>query len=162
MIHFLIADKNRTEEKDGYEIPSFALRKEKPETDDTQTRSLKSLSLDETLRRYHNNLFLKTLYRLLDERKLDEVRVYKSAMISRQYYSKIRNGNIPKKNSILAIGLTMKLNRDEMDELLGSAGYAFTDTRRTDVIVLWCMEHGIYDVIQVNEILFEHNANTLR
>ena len=162
MIEFLIADKNRTEEKDGYEIPSFALRKEKPETADSQIIPLSSLSLEETLRRCHSNLFLKTLYRLLDERKLDEVRVYKSALISRQYYSKIRSGNIPKKNSILAIGLTMKLSRTEMDELLKSAGYAFSDTRRTDVIVLWCMAHGIYDVMKVNEILYDHNANTLR
>lgn len=158
MIDFLKPDQPNTEEKDGYEIPSFALAK-KP---DPHIKDSTVVPLETWIRTRHRNRFIETLYRFLKERNLDDVKVYKAAMISRQYYSKIRSGNIPKKNSILAIGLSMKLNRAQMDELLASAGYALCDTRRTDVIVSWCIEQKKYDLIEVNEILYSHGANLLR
>ncbi len=156
MIGIIKADPYNSEGKDGYEIPFFHQAR-KPEVKEESYRSVQ-----EMIRARHRNLFWKTLCEFLDAKKLDDVEVYKKANVSRQLYSKIRNGHIPKKNVVLAFGMTMRLNKAEMDYLLNSAGYALTDTRRTDIVVTWCISQGIYDVGDVNRILYANNAKLLQ
>lgn len=155
MIDFLRADQERENEPDFYEIPRFhAVPKpsEKIIYDDVR----------QMIKARHKNVFLNTLYRFLDERKLNEVDVYRRALMDRRYFSKIRSGTIPKKSGVICLGLAMKLCKEEMDELLKSAGYAFSDARRSDVIVEWCIAHRIYNLMEVNNILYENKASLLK
>lgn len=153
---FLNADLNSKETEDGYEIPSFAVVRAKT-SDDEEIRDL-----DLLIRIKHRNLFLKTLYEMIDERGLKDSEVYKAAMIERRYFSKIRRNRIPKKHTVLALGLALRLDLTQMNELLHSAGYSLTDTRREDIIIRWCIRQKIYNVLEVNEILLNHNAPLLR
>ena len=45
--------------------------------------------------------------------------------------------------------------------LLKSAGYAFSDGSKRDWIVRYCLEHKIYNINQVNTLLFEYDQEQL-
>ena len=113
-----------------------------------------------------NNLgesFTTRLLRLIDERGLKDSTVYKQSNISRQHFSKIqcnRDYN-PKKKTVLAFAVGLHLSEDETIDLLKSAGYAFSDGSKRDWIVRYCLEHKIYNINQVNTLLFEYDQEQL-
>ena len=107
--------------------------------------------------------FTTRLLRLIDERGLKDSTVYKQANISRQHFSKIqcnRDYN-PKKKTVLAFAVGLHLSEDETIDLLKSAGYAFSDGSKRDWIVRYCLEHKIYNINQVNTLLFEYDQEQL-
>ena len=107
--------------------------------------------------------FTTRLLRLIDERGLKDSTVYKQSNISRQHFSKIqcnRDYN-PKKKTVLAFAVGLHLSEDETIDLLKSAGYAFSDGSKRDWIVRYCLEHKIYNINQVNTLLFEYNQEQL-
>ena len=107
--------------------------------------------------------FTTRLLRLLDERGLKDSTVYKQSNISRQHFSKIqcnRDYN-PNKKTVLAFAVGLHLSEDETIDLLQSAGYAFSDGSKRDWIVRYCLEHKIYNINQVNTLLFEYDQEQL-
>ena len=107
--------------------------------------------------------FTTRLLRLIDERGLKDSTVYKQSNISRQHFSKIqcnRDYN-PKKKTVLAFAVGLHLSEDETIDLLKSAGYAFSDGSKRDWIVRYCLEHKIYNINQVNTLLFEYDQEQL-
>ena len=107
--------------------------------------------------------FTTRLLRLIDERGLKDSTVYKQSNISRQHFSKIqcnRDYN-PKKKTVLAFAVGLHLSEDETIDLLQSAGYAFSDGSKRDWIVRYCLEHKIYNLNQVNTLLFEYDQEQL-
>ena len=107
--------------------------------------------------------FTTRLLRLIDERGLKDSTVYKQSNISRQHFSKIqcnRDYN-PKKKTVLAFAVGLHLSEDETIDLLKSAGYAFSDGSKQDWIVRYCLEHKIYNINQVNTLLFEYDQEQL-
>ena len=128
-----------------------------PATAPMAARSLENLmdNLDES--------FTTRLLRLIDERGLKDSTVYKQSNISRQHFSKIqcnRDYN-PKKKTVLAFAVGLHLSEDETIDLLKSAGYAFSDGSKRDWIVRYCLEHKIYNINQVNTLLFEYDQEQL-
>ena len=107
--------------------------------------------------------FTTRLLRLIDERGLKDSTVYKQSNISRQHFSKIqcnRDYN-PKKKTVLAFAVGLHLLEDETIDLLKSAGYAFSDGSKRDWIVRYCLEHKIYNINQVNTLLFQWDQELL-
>ena len=107
--------------------------------------------------------FTTRLLRLIDERGLKDSTVYKQSNISRQHFSKIqcnRDYN-PKKKTVLAFAVGLHLSEDETIDLLKSAGYAFSDGSKRDWIVRYCLEQKIYNINQVNTLLFQWNQEQL-
>ena len=107
--------------------------------------------------------FTTRLLRLIDERGLKDSTVYKQSNISRQHFSKIqcnRDYN-PKKKTVLAFAVGLHLSEDKTIDLLQSAGYAFSDGSKRDWIVRYCLEHKIYNINQVNTLLFEYDQEQL-
>ena len=107
--------------------------------------------------------FTTRLLRLIDERGLKDSTVYKQSNISRQHFSKIqcnRDYN-PNKKTVLAFAVGLHLSEDETIDLLQSAGYAFSDGSKRDWIVRYCLEHKIYNINQVNTLLFEYDQEQL-
>ena len=128
-----------------------------PATTPMAARSLESLmdNLGES--------FTTRLLRLIDERGLKDSTVYKQSNISRQHFSKIqcnRDYN-PKKKTVLAFAVGLHLSEDETIDLLKSAGYAFSDGSKQDWIVRYCLEHKIYNINQVNTLLFQWDQEQL-
>ena len=107
--------------------------------------------------------FTTRLLRLIDERGLKDSTVYKQSNISRQHFSKIqcnRDYN-PKKKTVLAFAVGLHLSEDETIDLLKSAGYAFSDGSKQEWIVRYCLEHKIYNINQVNTLLFQWDQEQL-
>lgn len=124
--------------------------------------SVKKPSLEEAV----NNLgesFQKRLLRMIDERGMTDPEVYKRANVDRKLFSKIRCSEdyIPKKKTIIALAIALRLNLDDTKDLLASAGLMLTNNSKYDVIVSFCIENGIYDIIEVNAVLFKFHQPLL-
>ena len=107
--------------------------------------------------------FQERLLRMMDERKLDAPEVYKKANLDKKLFSKIRKNPDynPKKQTAVALALALELNLDETVDLIGRAGLAFSPSSVFDVIIEYCIERRIYDVFEVNAILFEYDQPLL-
>lgn len=106
--------------------------------------------------------FSETLFQLIDEKGLDEVKCYKKANINRKVFSKIRRPDYqPSKKTVLAFAGTMGLTMEEAKELLKSAGYAFSSSNTTDIIVMYFIEHHINDLEQINYALIDFGTSIL-
>ena len=137
--------------------PVFAAAPPPPAAAPMAARSLENLmdNLGES--------FTTRLLRLIDERGLKDSTVYKQSNISRQHFSKIqcnRDYN-PKTKTVLAFAVGLHLSEDETIDLLKSAGYAFSDGSKRDWIVRYCLEHKIYNINQVNTLLFKYDQEQL-
>ena len=89
--------------------------------------------------------------------------IYKKAGIDRKYFSKIRSKRnyVPKKNTVIALGLALNLEIEDMENLLCSAGYALMPSGKLDIIIRYCIEHEIYNVRKVNDLLYKYIGETL-
>ena len=88
-------------------------------------------------------------------KQLDEVEVYKKADVDRKLFSKIRTqpDYHPNKNTLLKLCLAMNLDSQESEDILKTAGYSLSKSLRSDLILRYCFNHKVYDVITVNQIL---------
>jgi len=106
--------------------------------------------------------FSEMLLRLIDEKGMTDVEVYKRANIDRRLFSKIRKKEyIPKKNTVIALVIGLKLNMDEARDLMGRAGYAFSECNRLDIIVEYFINRKNYNIHVINETLFAYEEQQL-
>ena len=97
------------------------------------------------------------------EKGLTAAQLYNGAWVKKQLYSKImgdRNYH-PSKNTVIAFGLSLRLDREHMDKLLEVAGYRFSNSSITDLVIIFCMEKGLYDISNVNAMLFQADQKVL-
>jgi hypothetical protein len=81
--------------------------------------------------------------------------IYKHIM-DRKAFSKMMNSDtIPKKKTVMAFGLSLKLPLEQYQEFLASAGYSFTPSSKFDLIVKYCVMNNIYNFIEIDQILYE-------
>ena len=107
--------------------------------------------------------FSEKLLRLIGEKGLAETDVYKKAFIDRKLFSKIRcnPGYSPKKQTAVALAFALRLDLDGTADLLKSAGLALPPGSKFDLIVLYCLENGIYDLFDINALLFKYDQPML-
>ena len=115
-------------------------------------------SLDEALRAA-GETFQQRLFRLIQGSGMDEVSVYKKANIDRKVFSRIRcNVNYrPKKQTAVAFAVALRLNMPAMEDLLARAGFAFSPSSPFDIIIRYCVAHGMYDIFEINAALFKYD-----
>ncbi len=102
--------------------------------------------------------FQNTLQQLIADRKLDNAAVYKKACIDKKFFSKIISNKdyVPKKHTVMALGLALELPLADYEAFLASAGYAFMPSSRFDLIIKFCVINQIYNLINVDVILNDH------
>lgn len=141
----------------SYSIAPSAMAKESRRYEDTAKESFEERIEPKV------TPFSVILFALIDARKLNDVAVYKKAQIDRKLFSKMRSDPEynPSKETVYRLLLALELSIKDSKELLEAAGYSFGITSKVDFIVRHCVEHQIYDIAMVNEILFENAQKTL-
>ena len=98
--------------------------------------------------------FQRLLFKYIDDRNLKDSDVYNKVHIDRRLFSKIRNDNYhPSKDTIILLGLSLRLNIDEFIDLLDSASYSLPKNNHFDLIIRFCFIENIYDLKDVNDLL---------
>jgi hypothetical protein len=100
--------------------------------------------------------FAHALDRKREEKGLSPSELYKKANIDRRLYSRFMGpeGRHPSKNTVISFALALCLERQAFDELLQTAGFALSNTSSRDVCIMYCLENSIYDIDDVNALLF--------
>ena len=107
--------------------------------------------------------FQQELLRQIDRRGLTDAQVYKKAGLDRKLFSKIRCNRDykPSRLTALSLALALELNLDETADLLSRAGLALSPSSLSDMIIKYCIVNRIYDLYEVNSLLYEYDQQLL-
>ena len=107
--------------------------------------------------------FSECLIRMIDEREMTDPEVYKKANIDRKHFNHIKNTRDyrPRKETAVALAIGMKLDMNDTNTLLERAGFVLSRSSKFDLIIRYCIEHGIYNIFEINEILFAEDQKLL-
>lgn len=113
--------------------------------------------------KHMTDTFSEYLIYLIDSKGLTYPDVYKRAIIDKKVFSKIKNNHDahPKKITAMCLCVGAMLSLDETIDLLARAGYALSPCDKTDIIFRYFIENGIYDMIELDIQLEEHNLPCL-
>ena len=126
-------------------------------------------SLDESIEDIEKELdlidegFVNTLLKYIDESGMTDSECYNKAQINRSHFWKMKNdpNYHIQKNAVISLILALELGMNQAQELLMKAGYALSNSSKMDLIIKYCIEHKIYNIVDVNEILFEFDQELL-
>lgn len=131
---------------------SFSWVNTERETPDALEKALQQLEED----------FITMLLRKIDLSGLKASDVYHAANIERRLWSKLRNNKVkPKKSTVLAFAVALKLSIEETNEMLMKAGFSLSHSSKQDIIVKYFLENEIYDIGKINTVLDEHGEGLL-
>lgn len=106
--------------------------------------------------------FSRSLYHFIDMSGMTDVETYKKADIDRKLFSKLKNEEYhPSKETVFRLILALELSIKNAKELLEQAGYAFSRSSKVDLIVQFCIENKKFNIVEVNELIFEHTEKTI-
>lgn len=149
-----------------HEINNDLMQDENHQYLDAHNEINKDQHLDYLINHEHESRkksFYQTLMVFINEKGLDTVAVYKRAGIDRKLFWKIRSlpEYVPAKKTIIALALAMELTLEQTQKLLNAGGYTLSKNLLSDLIIEICIKEYIYDINDINLILFKHKQNLL-
>jgi hypothetical protein len=104
------------------------------------------------------------LNKLREEKGLEPKDLYKKAFIDRKLYSQImgKRHYQPSKNTAIAFGLALELPYENFKVFLQSAGFSLNHNSDFDLVIKYCVQNGVYDIMAVNEQLEKKGLNLLK
>ncbi len=119
-------------------------------------------SLEKFIKRHECDCsFSETVWRIMDKRGMTPPQVYKAVFLPRQDFSRamdFKAKNI-KKQIVWQIIIGLHCNLEEADEVLFSAGHV-RKQNKFDLIMQFFIESKNYDIIAIDEILYEWGLKT--
>lgn len=111
----------------------------------------------------NHETFSDYVLRKMKEQKIESTDFYKAADLTRDLFSKINchRDYLPSKITAIKCCLGLKLNITEAEYLLSLAGYSLSLSLPFDLAIRYCIENQIFQVIEVNNFLFEKTDKTL-
>lgn len=102
--------------------------------------------------------FSQRLLRMISERGMTDAEAYNKAYVDRRHFSKIRKdvNYVPNKKTVLAFAIALELSMDETKDLLNCAGFALSRSSKTDIIVAYFLQNQIYDMFEINDVLYAY------
>lgn len=128
-----------------------------------ETSSAAGKSLHEYMKQM-DKPFAYKLFDLIDERGMTDVECYKKANVDKKTFSKIKcnpKTYKPSKQTAVAFAIALKLNLDETQDLLASAGLTLSRSFTFDKIIRYFIQKEVYDIFEINEALFEFDQTLL-
>ena len=107
--------------------------------------------------------FIETLFDYIDKKGITDVECYKKANVDRKTFNKLKNNpdQRPTKQIAIAFAIALKLNLEETQHLLSTAGLTLSKSNVFDKIIRYFIHTGNYDIFQINEALFEFDQISL-
>lgn len=106
--------------------------------------------------------FQEVLFDFIDKRGMKDSEVYNACLVRRDTFSHIRKGDKGvSKRTVKQLCFGLKLTYDEAVVLMASAGYAFSSSNLSDVIVAYYLKNSMYDIDDANITLYENQAELL-
>jgi hypothetical protein len=134
---------------------------------DNAVRSLSSgNSASGILKDLENHTDMSFVDKMLEYINIKQMRdsdVYKAAQVDRRLFSKIISDRTykPAKDTCIALSFALKLSLTEANDFLSRAGYVLSHSSKRDVVIEYFFREQIYDLKDVNEVLFRLNQKTI-
>lgn len=125
--------------------------------------SVKRKSLHEYIKTM-DKPFAYKLFDWIDQRGMTDVECYKKANVDKKTFSKIKcnpKTYKPSKQTAVAFAIALRLNLEETQDLLASAGLTLSRSFVFDKIIRYFIQNEIYDIYVINEALFEFDQMLL-
>lgn len=121
-----------------------------------------SLTLEDALNQIDES-FSQMILRKINEKGIKNSECYKKANVDKKLFSKIASDihYKPKKVTAVALAIALELSLDETKDLLMKAGFALSHSNKFDIIIEYCITHNIYNIHEVNIILYDFDQITL-
>lgn len=117
--------------------------------------------LETFMKGFQEESFGEYLTGLIRDKKLDHVEVYKRARLNTKDFSRITNKSTISRENAYSLAVGLQLSPEETEDFLRHAGYGIRHCR-FDAILMFCIEHKIYDIDVINLLLFREGQRTLR
>ena len=107
--------------------------------------------------------FQEKLFEFIDKSGMTDVECYKRANIDKRIFSKIKSNKSyhPSKQTAIAFAISLRLSFKEAQELLATAGFTLSRSSVFDLIIMYFIQSGNYDIFEINETLFEFEQTSL-
>ncbi|MBQ8836822.1 MAG: macro domain-containing protein [Clostridia bacterium] len=116
-------------------------------------------SLDDMIRNMDKG-FADTLFFYIDKKGITDVDAYKRSNVGKKTFSKIKcnKNHKPSKVTVISFAIGLKLDLEETEHLLRTAGFSLSNNNLFDVIIQYFVTTGKYDdIFDVNEVLYKYD-----
>lgn len=106
-----------------------------------------------------DDTFAVTLLKLIDRSGMTSAQCYKKANVSKQTFYKINNDAKyrPSKATVIAFAIALRLDLEQTEILLRSAGFSLSHNNNFDMIIEFYIKNGVYDIFEINAALYQYD-----
>ena len=151
------AEEKKEQEEPKPVVKDSGIKYSLPSADDREGLSREAESYFSSKDRYIEQLsFTDSLRMYAIKSGMDNTEIYKRANLSKSVFSSIfTNGHIPKKGTVVALAIALRLDLRETERLLMKAGYTFSNSIKADLIAVYFINHKLYDIDKLNSALYD-------